>query len=135
MQNRTVLIVDDEPHIAAVIASKLRRVGLTVLTSNDGEDALRRMNATPVDLLIADLRMPGLDGMALCQRMSEEHATASIPVILITGLGHTLDAGELKTPQVRAVLGKPFSPRELTALVQRVLGETSGDASVSRDAA
>lgn len=120
-QQHTILIVDDEPHIAAVVAAKLRRCGLRVVTAADGRDALSVLRTEAVDLVISDVRMPDTDGVALVRAMASDARTAHIPVLIITGLGHDLDDEAMLGPRVVGVLRKPFSPRELAAFVQRAL--------------
>lgn len=122
-QQHTVLIVDDEPHIAAVVAAKLRRCGLRVVTAANGDEALAILGEEPIDLVVSDLRMPGSDGASLLRAMAADPRTARTPVIILTGLGHDIDDDVPHTPRLAAVLRKPFSPRELAACVQRALVE------------
>lgn len=119
MQTSRVLIVDDEPHILAVIALKLKRAGMKPLTVRSGREALDLLRTETVDAIIADLKMPGMSGTELCARLREKPATADIPVIILSGVGHPDEAGLAVDEQIRAVVAKPFSPRELTSLVQQ----------------
>ena len=80
---RRILVVDDESHILHVLSLKLRNSGFCVDTAVDGEDALHQIAASAPDLIITDLQMPYLNGVELCQRLTEDPSTADIPVIIL----------------------------------------------------
>ena len=114
----TVLIADDEAHIRDVVQYALEREGYRVVTAADGAEALARVRGGGIDLVVLDILMPELDGLAVCRRLREEHA---IPIIFLSS----------RAEEVDRVLGlelggddyvvKPFSPRELATRVKVVL--------------
>lgn len=108
-----MLIVDDEPSIAAVIAHKFVESGMPVVTCRDPGEGLARMRESSPGLVITDLHMPGMSGEDLCRQMAADPRLARVPVVVITGLPHGQSRRELKLPSVRAVIAKPFSPRDL----------------------
>ncbi len=118
---RTILVVDDEPAIVHVVALKLGQCGFRVLTAWNGAIALELARANEVDLIISDFQMPILDGMQLAAALRESTRTAQIPIIILTARGHLLGDDWESAPNVHQVISKPFSPRELAALVERVL--------------
>lgn len=117
-----LLIVDDETHITHVLALKLRNAGFAVRTACDGEEALEVATQDPPDLLITDLQMPYMTGLELCARLKKNPATANIPAIMLTARGHALSQADLGPTNIRIVLSKPFSPRQVLEEVERILG-------------
>lgn len=133
---RCVLVVDDESHITHVVSLKLRNAGYEVLTASDGEEAFEIARQRIPDLIITDLQMPYMTGLELCERLKREAPTAAIPAILLTARGHALSQADLSKTNIREVLSKPFSPREVLAKAESILGISgAGDAGPARNAA
>lgn len=122
MTTHKALVVDDEAHITHVVSLKLRNAGFEVITASDGEEGFEQACATHPDILITDLQMPYMTGLELCERLKQNKATANIPAILLTARGHALSAEDLRKTNIREVLSKPFSPREVLAKAERLLG-------------
>jgi diguanylate cyclase (GGDEF)-like protein len=116
----TVLIVDDQ---AANVHALARILGdeVTTLFALDGHQALARVESQPIDLILLDVMMQGLDGFTVCQRLKADPRTASIPVIFVSGL--TEGADEERGFAVGAVdyIHKPFLPAIVRARVQTQL--------------
>ena len=123
MTQPTILVADDEPHIVNAIALKLRHAGYRVLTARDGQQALQAALVDQPDLLIADYHMPLLSGLELCQRLRQ--ANAAIPTIMLTARGYTVDLCDAPASGILRTIAKPFSPRQLLASVEEVLGEAA----------
>jgi DNA-binding response OmpR family regulator len=113
-----ILVVDDEPAIRELVGQYLRREGYEVDEAEDGEDALRRFGRNEPDLVVLDLRLPGIDGYEV---LREIRRTSSVYVILLTA--RTDEADKLIGLELGAddYVTKPFSPRELVARVRAVL--------------
>src|SRR4051794_22589261 len=126
MASQTILVADDESHILSVVSLKLRNAGFNVLTASDGQDALDIALQDRPDLLITDYHMPLLSGLELCQRLRQ--ANASIPAILLTARGYNLEPSDTAASGILRTVSKPFSPRQLLAMVQEVLRETAPQA-------
>ena len=116
-----ILVADDEAPIANVVAMKLRNAGLNVVVAMDGLEAYELAIAEHPDLVITDLQMPGMSGLELCARLVAE-LDGGIPTILLTAKGFELTAESVRELPVRRIMTKPFSPRELLAQVQGLLG-------------
>ena len=114
----TILVVDDEAHIRDVVQYALEREGHRVLTAPDGAAALARLEAERVDLVVLDVVMPELDGLALCRRI---RATSELPIIFLSSRGEEVDRVLGLELGGDDYLVKPFSPRELAARVAVVL--------------
>lgn len=121
MDAKRILVCDDEPHIVHVVATKLRNAGFQVTTASDGQDGFESACEEPPDLIFTDYQMPYLSGLELCAKLKAEPRTASIPVVMLTARGYSLTAKDLSATNIRHVLVKPFSPREILATAQEIL--------------
>ncbi len=117
----TILIVDDEPHNLDVLNNYLRESKFRVLVATDGEQALKRVNHSKPDLILLDVRLPGIDGFETCRRLKALKATRDVPVIFITVDSEPVN--KVKGFEVGAVdyITKPFSPEEVVARIMRHL--------------
>jgi DNA-binding response OmpR family regulator len=118
-----ILVVDDDPTVAEVVARYLERDGHEVECVNDGAEALRRALASPPDLLVLDLMLPKMDGLQVCRRLRERWP---VPVIMLTALGEEIDRVVGLETGADDYVTKPFSPRELALRVQSVLRRARG---------
>ena len=116
-----LLVVDDEAHILQVLLLKLRNAGYEVLTASDGEEGLDVARRDLPDLIITDFQMPYMTGPEMCKGLAADPATADLPVVMLTARGYALDDDDLSMCNIKEVLGKPFSPRSLVNLVDRLL--------------
>ena len=119
MQRDTVLVVDDEPSLRRVLATQLARAGYDVRTAATAEEALEAFPEQPADLVLTDLRMPGLDGVAFMRRV---HALSpATPVVLLTAWATVeVAVGALKQGAAD-FLTKPYDQRELLDTVRHAL--------------
>jgi len=134
MTGKTLLVVDDEPHIRHMLDYKLGGAGFTVITASNGVDALRLAREHRPDLMVTDLQMPGGDGLSLCLKLNEQPDTAAIPVIMLTARGYKVPPSDLGRTNIKSLVPKPFSPRELLAQIQELL-DASHDKDAGADAA
>ena len=128
MNDRTILVADDESHILHVVSLKLRNAGYRVLTARDGQEALETARNELPNLLITDYHMPRLSGIELCQLLKSEPRTAGIPAIMLTARGYNLEPSDTERSGILKMLSKPFSPRELLATVEEILGVPKAEA-------
>ena len=116
-----ILVVEDDIDIAELIAHYLTGAGHTVERLTSGRDVLPRLRREPVDLVILDIMLPGLDGLRICDAMRADPATAAIPVIMLTARGEEADRISGLEQGADDYVTKPFSPKELTARVNALL--------------
>ncbi len=116
-----VLVVEDEPDIAALIAYQLTREGFRVETIGNGTEALVAIDKEAPDLVVLDRMLPGLSGDEVIQRLRDDPETLSIPVLMLTAKREQEDRIEGLELGADDYLTKPFSPRELVLRVQAVL--------------
>ena len=113
---RTILVVDDEPHIVRFTAMNLEVEGFNVVTAGNGMEALEALTAGDViDLVVLDVMMPELDGFETLRRIRAE---SSVPVIFVTVRGDEADRVAGLDLGADDYLTKPFSPRELVSRIR-----------------
>ncbi len=116
---RRILVVDDEPGMRAGVAEVLARGGFAVEQAATGEDGLARLEQGGIDLLVTDLRMPGIDGLELLRRAGASGCCP--PAIVVTAHGTVEDAVAAMKLNAFDFLTKPFSPADLLHLAERAL--------------
>ena len=114
-----ILLAEDDDSIRVFLARALRRAGHDVCALGDGEMALSWATQHPIDLLLADVVMPGMDGIELARRASDMHPL--LRVIFITGFAAVALAEADALPRDAAVLAKPFHLRQLVGEIERFL--------------
>ncbi len=125
----TVMVVEDEPNIGALVRTYLERAGYSALWVRSGEDALVELRRHPVELVVLDIGLPGIDGFEVCRRIAGE-----VPVIMLTARDEEPDRVAGLEVGADDYVSKPFSPRELTARVKAVLRRAGrSDRADSRD--
>ncbi|MCZ7589724.1 MAG: response regulator [Gaiella sp.] len=117
-----VLVADDDPDILDLVRYRLERSGYTVATAGDGAEAVRLAGELSPALAVLDVMMPSLNGFEVTRRLRNDPATARIPVILLTAKAQDADVQDGFEAGADDYIRKPFSPRELSARVQAVLG-------------
>ncbi|HEX7612818.1 MAG TPA: response regulator transcription factor [Candidatus Limnocylindrales bacterium] len=115
---RTVLIVDDEPRIAELARDYLEHAGFAVLTAADGPAALMTARTRKPDVIILDLGLPGMDGLAVARTLRRE---SSVPIVMLTARDDELDRVLGLEIGADDYVTKPFSPRELVARIRAIL--------------
>ncbi|MET9389347.1 response regulator [Streptomyces sp. NPDC006624] len=116
-----VLIADDDADIRDLVAFKLAQSGHRVTAVEDGMTALRLVREHQPDLVLLDIRMPGLSGLDVCRELRAAPETAALPVILITARSQEGDVELGFAAGADDYIVKPFSPRELSSRVTAVL--------------
>src|ERR1044071_7583675 len=114
---KRLLVVDDEPNLLRAVAACLKSEGYDVSTARSGRDVLVSLAESIPDLIISDVKMPGMDGHALVHRIRASPRTALIPVIFLTAKDQKEDRVEGFRTGVDAYITKPFEPDELLAVI------------------
>jgi DNA-binding response OmpR family regulator len=117
----TILVVEDDPDIANLIARYLQQAGHAVDQLLSGTDVIRRVKATPPDVLVLDIMLPGVDGLRICQALRTDPKTARVPIIMVTARGEESDRIAGLELGADDYVTKPFSPKELSARVMALL--------------
>ncbi len=116
----TVFVVEDDPHIAEMLADILEEEGYRVQTGVNGM-ALKMALADPPGLILLDVMMPGMDGIEFCRLLRANPATVHTPVVFITAAPINLLASRLRTIAYNGLIRKPFSIDEILDTVRQHL--------------
>jgi DNA-binding response OmpR family regulator len=115
---RRILLVDDDPSLLVVLAEQLHDDGYDVATARDGQEAMRRLEAGWPDLVLLDLMMPRVDGLALARQIKAE---ADLPIIVVSAIDTADSKARLLDEVAEDYVSKPYHYPELRARIQRVL--------------
>lgn len=124
-----ILIVEDETALAEIVADYARAAGHRADVAGDGNDALERLRAGGYDLVVLDLMLPGLDGLALCREVRRQ---SDVPIIMTTAKVEEIDRVLGLDAGADDYLCKPYSPRELMARVHAQLRRYRGELGQAR---
>ena len=125
-----VLIVEDEANIRQLVKYNLEKESFQVLEAEDGLLGLRLAKAEKPDLVLLDLMLPQMDGLEVCRSLKGNPATAALPIIMLTAKSEEIDKVIGLELGADDYMTKPFSPRELVALVKAVLRRSQKEASL-----
>ncbi len=117
----TLLVIDDDPGLAALLVEYLGTRGFRVVSAPNGAAGLQRIQHGDIDLVVLDVMMPGIDGFETCRTLRR---TSNIPVVMLTARGDDMDRIVGLEIGADDYLAKPFNPRELLARIQAVLRRT-----------
>ncbi|HEV8026387.1 MAG TPA: response regulator [Stellaceae bacterium] len=117
----SILLVDDDPLLRTLVEHKLRLRGFEVISAESGEEGLKQASARRPDVIVLDAMLPELDGFEVLQRLQEDAATQSIPVIMLTARKQETDIVSALSKGARDYLVKPFLPEELVMRIRNLL--------------
>jgi DNA-binding response OmpR family regulator len=118
---KTILIADDEPNIVAALEFLLQQEGHEVLTAQNGEQALRLVEARVPDLVLLDVMMPQKSGYEVCQRIREHAEWRHIKIVMLSAKGRDAEVSKGLTMGADLYVTKPFSTRELMTKIKGLL--------------
>lgn len=122
---RSILVVDDDPHIRQLLVFALTKAGLEAREAADGEAALASVAAEPPDLVVLDINMPKLNGLDVCRRLRAE---GDLPILFLSSRDDEIDRVIGIELGADDYVVKPFSPREVVARVSAILRRSGGRA-------
>jgi two-component system, OmpR family, response regulator MprA len=122
-----ILIVEDDPDIADLVARYLDKAGFTTERAASGREALQAIGARPPEMVVLDLMLPQLDGLEVCRLLRASEATAAIPIIMLTARAEESERIVGLELGADDYLAKPFSPNELVARVRALLRRARDD--------
>lgn len=126
-----ILVVDDSRTTRVVIAKTLKLAGVPVnelYQAENGAEALELLDKNWIDLVLADINMPVMDGAEMIDRMSKDGLMKTIPVVVVSTEGSKTRIEEMRAKGVRAYVRKPFTPE----VVKKVVGDILGDQNAER---
>lgn len=116
---KTILIVDDSASMRQLVTFALRGAGYDVVAAVDGQDALGKLNGTKVDMVVTDLNMPNMDGIALIKQLRASAANKFTPVIMLTTESQEAKKQEGRQAGASGWIVKPFTPEKLIEVIQK----------------
>lgn len=119
---KTVLTVDDSPSIRRMIALTLSEAGYQVIEATDGLDGLAKATSQPVDAIITDQNMPGLDGLGMIRALRDHPVGRGVPVIILSTESQDSLKDQARAAGALGWMVKPFTQDKLLAVVRKVLG-------------
>jgi two-component system alkaline phosphatase synthesis response regulator PhoP len=127
MAHENILVVEDEEDILELVRYNLNKEGYRVTGVLSGEEGLRAARSHPLDLVVLDLMLPGIDGLTVCRELKQDARTRDLPVIILTAKGEEADIVAGLELGADDYVTKPFSPRVLLARVRAVLRRRRGE--------
>ena len=118
---KTILIVDDSASLRAVVAIALRGNGYEVIEASDGKDALSKLMGQKIHLIISDVNMPNMDGIAFVKEVKTKAAYKFTPIIMLTTEGQDTKKNEGRAAGAKAWMMKPFNPPQLLNAVAKLI--------------
>jgi two-component system, OmpR family, alkaline phosphatase synthesis response regulator PhoP len=119
---KRILLCDDEAHILRAAEFKFKRGGYEVYCASDGQEGWELVLQHRPDIVVTDCQMPRMNGLQLAERIKQTPETAGLPVIMLSAKGFELSPADIRDKfGIRALLAKPFSPRELFQRVEATL--------------
>ena len=128
MNQKKILIVDDDSHIREVISFALQKAEMSVVCAENGQQALTLFTNSPTDLIVLDINMPEMDGLACCREIRK---ISEVPILFLSSRDDEIDRILGLEIGGDDYVTKPFSPRELVARINAILKRTQSVASVS----
>ncbi len=137
---RKVLVVDDDPVVGKSFDRVLSGKGYAVITASNGQEALNKLEAEDYDVVFTDIKMPGMSGLEMAERVKERRPW--LPVVIVTGYGSPDNQARAEAAGVSGFLRKPLSPEMIEGSAQRAVSEkdstaqgVTGDTAVAQPAA
>lgn len=119
---KLIMTADDSASVRQMVAFTLKQSGYEVVEAVDGKDALNKLNAQKVDMLLTDLNMPHMDGIGLIKGVRSGTLNKFIPIIMLTTESQDSKKAEGKSAGASGWIVKPFKPEQLIAVIKKVLG-------------
>ena len=123
MSSRTILYIEDNELNRKLVRGLLKATTYTLLEANDGEAGVAKALAEQPDLILMDIQLPKISDIEATRQLRADPATADTPIIAITSFALSGDEQKAKEAGATAYLAKPYSPRELLALIRQILPE------------
>ena len=126
MNNKKILVVDDEQDFLDFVKLRLESNGYTVITALDGEEALFVFKKERPDLVLLDILMPKFDGFKVCQEIKKDPLSSHIPVLMLTAKDRALDIKQAKHVGANGYIVKPFDAATLLFNIKEQLDKVKG---------
>jgi len=120
----TILIVDDDDAMTEVLSRRLQQQQFDTITANSGETGLAKARSDLPSLILLDLRLPDIDGFAICEQLADASATCEIPVIILSGMEKPDILRQCRAAGCHYFVRKPYDPNALLILIHQAIRES-----------
>ena len=128
-----VLIIDDSPTELHLFQSMLEKAGFDTLVADSGEEGLKKIGTDGFDLVLTDIKMPGMDGLEMAQRIKEMNPW--MPIVVVTGYGSEANEAKAEEVGVTEFLRKPLTPETIEQVTAKTLRTKEADKAVTTETA
>ncbi|MBI5409558.1 MAG: response regulator [Nitrospirae bacterium] len=118
---KTIMTIDDSASIRQVVGITLKKAGYEVLEACDGKDALNKLTGQKVHLIVCDVNMPNMDGIAFLKTVKQHPAYKFTPIIMLTTESQEAKKQEGKAAGAKAWVVKPFKPEQMLSAVEKLI--------------
>lgn len=118
---KTIMTIDDSASIRQVVGITLKKAGYEVLEANDGRDALGKLTGQKVHLILCDVNMPNMDGIAFLKEIRQVAAYKFTPIIMLTTESQDAMKQEGKAAGAKAWVVKPFKPEQMLSAIEKLV--------------
>ena len=118
---KTILIADDSDSVRELVSFTLENAGYKVVAGIDGQDALKHLNGSSIDLVVTDLHMPNMDGIGLIKNIRSRDEYKFVPILFLTTESQIEKKEEAKAAGATGWIVKPFLPEKLLATISKVI--------------
>ena len=119
---KKILLVDDNKDLLELLRLNFKDAGFSIITATDGIEALKKARSVLPDVILLDLMLPELDGFAVCEQLRRDPATASVPILMLSGMSGQIPKYAGLESGGTDFISKPASPAALLARIREVLG-------------
>ena len=119
---KTILVVDDTKSQLDMMANYLTKAGYSIITANNGEEAIAMTASNKPDVIVTDWMMPNMGGLDVCRKLKKNPETENIPVVACTAKDRDVDRMWALKQGVKAYVTKPFTEQELVSAVKGIIG-------------
>ena len=116
-----VLVIDDDLALLELLRMQLEREGFSVITATNGQEGVRCLQELHPDVVLLDIMMPRVDGYTACHQIKKYEATRTIPVVMLTGVGHDLNKKLSWEIGAEGYINKPFVLQDLIGVISPLL--------------
>jgi DNA-binding response OmpR family regulator len=131
LRKKKILVVEDQADYLELLRSYFKDEGFAIATAKNGVDALRKARSLLPDLILLDVMLPEMNGFAVCETLRKDQATATIPVLMLTGLCSQLARGAGIDAGATDFVTKPVTPDEIVSRVKGMLLKQMGTTTVT----
>ena len=121
MQNKVILIIDDQDDLRFILIFDLKKEGFKVIQAKNGEEGIESARLNRPDLILLDRKMQGIDGVETCRRLKADEATKSIPVLMLSGKAQKDELEEALREGASGYIVKPFKFEELLKKISETI--------------